>query len=220
MRHSVGLLIATLLMASPASAGQTEARDPVGNLDGQSIETPPGNPDAETIDQARENYREILDLASNDPALHVEVLRRLGDLELDAAEASQLDANAETLDLSGFDNAVELYQQLLESYPDYPHNDAVLYQLARAFELGGRNDDALGVLDELIDRYPETSIIHDVQFRRGEMLFLRKDYDTKKAMISDLMRFPSSSVEDQPKTTPSSGVREVARVAGSNRFRD
>ena len=193
MRHSVGLLIAALLMASPASAGQPEARDPVGNLDGQSIETPPGNPDAETIDQARENYREILDLASNDPALHVEVLRRLGDLELDAAEASQLDANAETLDLSGFDNAVELYQQLLESYPDYPHNDAVLYQLARAFELGGRNDDALGVLDELIDRYPETSIIHDVQFRRGEMLFLRKDYDRAEQAYQHVVTYGDRS---------------------------
>ena len=107
MRHSIGLLIAALLMASTASAGQTEERDPVRDPEGQSIETLPGNPDAETIEQARENYREILDLASNDPALHVEVLRRLGDLELDAAEASQLDANAETLDLSGFDNAVE-----------------------------------------------------------------------------------------------------------------
>ena len=169
MRHSVGLLITALLLASPASAGQPEARDPVGHLDGQSIETPPGNPDAETIDQARENYREILDLASNDPALHVEVLRRLGDLELDAAEASQLDANAETLDLSGFDNAVELYQQLLESYPDYRRNDTVLYQLARAYEIGGQTDEALEVLDELVTKFPDTPMIDEAQFRRGEI---------------------------------------------------
>ena len=35
-------------------------------------------------------------------------------------------SNVESLDLRGFDNAVELYQRLLEAYPDYRRNDTVL----------------------------------------------------------------------------------------------
>ncbi len=193
MRRSFCLLIASLQMASPANAGQIAVRDEAGSLDGQSAETLPGDRVTENTDLARENYLAILDLASNDPALQVEILRRLADLELDAAEASQFDANVETLDLSGFDKAADLYQQLLETYPDYQHNDAVLYQLARAIEFSGRSDDALDVLNELVDRYPDASIIDEVQFRRGEMLFLRQAYDPAEQAYQDVVKYGEQS---------------------------
>ena len=193
MRLSFGLLMALLQVASLANAGQIDARDAAERLDGQSAEMPPGDQTTEAIDLARENYRQILDLASNDPALQVEILRRLADLELDAAEAAQFDADNETLDLSGFDEAATLYQQLLESYPDYPHNDAVLYQLARAIEFGGRSDDALDILNELVDRYPDTSIIDEVQFRRGEMLFVRQDFNQSEQAYQDVVNYGERS---------------------------
>ncbi len=193
MRRSFCLLIASLQMASPANAGQVEVRDEAGSLDGQSAETPPNDRVTEATDLARKNYRKILDLTSNDPALQVEILRRLADLELDAAEASQFDADVETLDLSGFDTAATLYKQLLETYPDYQHNDAVLYQLARAIEFSGRSDDALDVLDDLVDRYPDTSIIDEVQFRRGEMLFLRQDFNQAEQAYQDVVNYGERS---------------------------
>jgi TolA-binding protein len=193
VRRSFCLLIALLQVASLANAGQIDARDEAESLDGQSAEMPPGEQTTEAIDLARENYRQILDLASNDPALQVEILRRLADLELDAAEAAQIDADNEALDLSAFDKAVTLYQQVLESYPDYQHNDVVLYQLARAIEFGGRSDDALDVLNQLVDRYPETSIIDEVQFRRGEMLFLRQDFDQSEQAYQDVVNYGERS---------------------------
>ena len=98
MRYPIYALLLVLLLSSPASARQDDG-------------------EAATTDLARENYRQILELSEDDPALHVEVLRRLGDLELDAAEASQLDENIESIDLTAFDNAVSLYRQLLETYP-------------------------------------------------------------------------------------------------------
>ena len=104
-------------------------------------------------------------------------MRRLGDLELDATEAEQLAQNIDTVNHTGYNNAVDLYQQLLEAYPEYRRNDTVLYQLGRAYEIGGRNDEAVAVLNELVSKYPNTPLIDEVQFRRGEMLFLRKNYD-------------------------------------------
>ena len=44
-------------------------------------------------------------------------------------------------------------------------------------------DESLGVLDDLVARYPDTELLHEVQFRRGEMLFLRKRYDSDDALI-------------------------------------
>ena len=113
---------------------------------------------------------------SDDPQLRAEAMRRLADLELEATEAQQLTENIDALNHAGYESAVSLFHQLLEMYPDFRRNDTVLYQLARAYEIAGETDDALRTLNELVERYPATPIIDEVQFRRGEMLFLRKNY--------------------------------------------
>jgi len=77
---------------------------------------------------------------------------------------------------SGPLEAIELYDQLLETYPDYQHNDQVLYQKARAFDELGRNDEAIGVIERLIAEYPHSRYIDEVQFRRAEYFFVRKNY--------------------------------------------
>jgi TolA-binding protein len=136
---------------------------------------------------ARENYRGFLDLVSADPELKAEAMRRLGDLELEATDAAQLAENAGAVEFESYDGAVGLFHALLESYPDYGRNDAVLYQLARAYESAGKTDEALRVLDDLVTRYPQTPGIDEVQFRRGEMLFLRKDYNRAEMAYSEVV---------------------------------
>src|SRR5690606_32880237 len=44
--------------------------------------------------------------------------------------------------------------------------------------VAGQTDEALQVLNELVVRYPQTPHLEEIQFRRGEMLFLRRDYDS------------------------------------------
>ncbi|MDH3751635.1 MAG: tetratricopeptide repeat protein, partial [Gammaproteobacteria bacterium] len=174
IRLSSVILIAALLAVTPAEAEKIKKKDTIRSLEKKSVEIRTGKVIVDSTDLARDNYRAFLDLVSDDPDLRAEAMRRLGDLELDATEAEQLTANIDSLNHASFNNAVQLYQQLLEAYPDYRRNDTVLYQLARAYEMGGRNDDALVVLNELIAKFPNTLLIDEVQFRRGEMLFIRK----------------------------------------------
>jgi TolA-binding protein len=77
---------------------------------------------------------------------------------------------------SGPLEAIELYDQLLETYPNYQHNDQVLYQKARAFGELGRSDEAIGVIERLIAEYPHSRYIDEVQFRRAEYFFIRRNY--------------------------------------------
>ena len=175
----IGLLSSTLL---PAFAQEIEQHDTIASLEDKSVELRPGNVIPDSPELARDNYRSFLDLVAADPELRAEAMRRLGDLELEATEAQELSANAGAVEFEAYENAVGLFHALLESYPDYSRNDAVLYQLARAYEIAGRTDDALRVLNDLVDRYPQTPVIDEVQFRRGEMLFLRKEY--KQAEIA------------------------------------
>ena len=188
------ILVPVLAAAALANADARADEDrTIKSLEDKSVEVQPGKLILDSSELARQSYRDFLDLVSSDPELQAEALRRLGDLELESIEAQQLAENIEALDSQGFDNAVSLYQRLLEAYPDYRRNDTVLYQLARAYEVGGRTDEALDVLNELVARYPETAMIDEVQFRRGEMLFLRKNYNDAEVAYQDVVAYGEAS---------------------------
>lgn len=186
------LIAADLALSLPASA-QIKEKDTIKSLEHQKVEVRPGKVIARSYDKARDNYRAFLDLVSDDPLLRAEAMRRLGDLELESVEAQQLVENVDSLNHAGYDGAVALFHQLLESYPDYRRNDNVLYQLARAYEIDGKTDEALSTLNELVTRYPDTALIDEVQFRRGEMLFLQKNYDDAKDAYQFVMNYGESS---------------------------
>jgi TolA-binding protein len=186
-------LSALVLTVTPVDAARVKDEDTIKSLEKKEIEIRRGSVIQGSSGLARENYRAFLDLVSDDPELRAEAMRRLGDLELEATEAEQLVQNIDELDGAGYSNAVGLYQQLLEAYPDYRRNDTVLYQLARAYEVGGRTDEALEVLNNLVQRYPDTPLIDEVAFRRGEMLFLRKRYNDAEASYQVVIRYGEES---------------------------
>ncbi len=190
---AVTAMFALTLAAAPAVAERVKEKDTIKSLEKKEVDIRKGKVILGSSNLARENYRAFLDLVSDDPELRAEAMRRLGDLELEATEAEQLIENIDALDNTGYDSAVGLYQQLLEAYPDYRRNDTVLYQLARAYEIGGRTDEALNILDELVQKYPDTLLIDEVQFRRGEMLFLRKRYNDSEAAYQVVVRYGDES---------------------------
>ncbi len=183
------LLLAAVLsiICMSQTMAAVDKKDTIKSLERKTFEVRPGRLIVNSTDKARDNYRAFLDLVSDDPELRAEAMRRLGDLELDASEEEQLSQNIEALGSATYESAVALFQQLLETYPDYRRNDTVLYQLGRAYEIAGKTDDALRILNELIDRYPATELLDEVQFRRGEMLFLRKRYDESELAYSDVV---------------------------------
>jgi len=125
--------------------------------------------------KAMENYRRFLELQKTDPQLRAEAMRRLADLNLDAGEVERMEKEISQIDLQGAE-AIRLYSTLLKAYPDYARNDQVLYQLARAYETTGQPDEALSTLDRIVQRYPHSPQLDEIQFRRGELLFSAKRF--------------------------------------------
>lgn len=108
------------------------------------------------------------------------------------AEEQEAIVNANT------DEAIKLYKQLLEKYPLYERNDQVMYQLARAYEEGGRQEEAKAVLDDLVVKYPLSMHYDEAQFRRGEIFFVNKQYfDSEQAYAEVVKKGPSSEFYDQ-----------------------
>src|SRR5262245_8527351 len=77
---------------------------------------------------------------------------------------------------SGPLEAIELYDRILSTYPDYAHNDEVLYQKSRALDELGRIDEAIAVMERLGIEYPRSRHMDEVQFRRAEYFFTRRKY--------------------------------------------
>ena len=154
----------------PASPSRT-----IGDLTGGRVEVHRDTAASANSARAMENYRHFLEIQNTDPKLRAEAMRRLGDLNLDAGEMQRLEQEVTMVDLQGGE-AIKLYTTLLKAYPDYARNDQVLYQLARAYETTGQPEAALDTLDRIVQRYPQTPQLDEVQFRRGELLFSAKRY--------------------------------------------
>jgi len=194
------LLLAAVLMLALGPARAPAQQNPprtIGDLSSKKVEVHKDTPAAASASRAMENYRRFLELQNTDPKLRAEAMRRLGDLNLDAGEMERLQNEVTMVDLQGAE-AIKLYTTLLKAYPAYARNDQVLYQLARAYETTGQPEPALATLDRIVQRYPQSPQLDEVQFRRGELLFSAKRYkEAEQAYAAVIGRGASSAFYQQ-----------------------
>ncbi len=180
-------------------AGAAPKKQPtIGDLKDRQVDVQPDGPSDANSDKARQNYQEFLNLERGDAALRAEAMRRLGDLKLEAGELNRIEkelAEGSPLDTA---DAIVLYTRLLKAYPDYERNDAVLYQLARAYEANQQGDRALASLDQLVKRYPASRYVDEAQFRRGEIMFMDKRWADAEGAYARVIAFgPKSEFYEQ-----------------------
>lgn len=171
---AVALALATATLGADRKAKSTGT---IKDLEQREVIVKPEPPSDVQPQQAIEQYRKFLDLKSDNPALKAEAMRRLGDLQVEVDEQAR--GTGESVDpASGLPlkDAIDLYENLLKTYPDYARNDTVMYQLSRAYEAQAKPERALAVLDQLVQRYPNSHWITEAQFRRGEILFSQGQY--------------------------------------------
>jgi len=134
-------------------------------------------------------YRKFLETAPQ-AAQRTEAMRRLGDLEMDAAD-NRLGSGA--VASADYKAAIARYQEFLKAYPKDPGNDRVIYQLARAHEQSGELEIALKTLDRLVAEFPKTHYFDEAQFRRGELLFTTRDYAKAELAFATVMKGDSGN---------------------------
>lgn len=185
--------LAQVAVASDAARPAAAQTGTVGDLSARKVEVRKDSAVAASPAKAMESYRKFLELSNTDPKLRAEAMRRLADLSLESGELDRMASEVTQVDSQGAE-AIKLYSTLLKAYPDYPRNDQVLYQLARAYETTGQNEQSLATLDNVVKRFPGSNLMAEVQFRRGEMLFSGKRYpDAQRAYEAVLARGPEGS---------------------------
>jgi len=185
-RFAAFLVAASVSLALGAANAPQDKRT-LKDLQQRKVEVRKDAPSDSNAGRAMENYRRFLELQKTDPALRAEALRRLGDLSLESGELERLETEVGRVDLGGAE-AIRLYTLLLKAHPDYPRNDQVLYQLARAYETTGQPEQALATLDQVVRRFPQSREIPEVQFRRGELLFSAMKYREAEQAYAQVTR--------------------------------
>jgi TolA-binding protein len=165
----------------------------IKDLEGDQVDVSQAPPQGVDANKAMDSYRRFLDLNAGDSGLRAEALRRLGDLNLESSESERIEHELVTNEGLRATEAIHLYSALLKTYPKYERNDAVLYQLARAYELNAQPDKALAALDQLVANYPNSRYIDEAQFRRGEILFAPKTYPAAQAAYEAVIKIGPSS---------------------------
>jgi TolA-binding protein len=203
MKPSVAAAVTLVLIACAAPAclplanAADDSNKTIKDLKSKDIQIHKDSKVDASSSKAMDNYRRFLELQKTDPALRAEALRRLGDLNLDAGDIERLEKEVGLVDLQSGE-AIKLYATLLKAYPDYARNDQVLYQLARAYETTGQPEQALATLDHIVQKYPNSPSLDEVQFRRGELLFSAKRYpEAEHAYAVVIQRGKSSDYYEQ-----------------------
>jgi len=191
---SLRIALAGVLLYS-AVAGASASNEPtIKDLEKQQqADVSPEPPHDVDSNKTMQSYKRFLDLNAGDAALREEAMRRLGDLNLESSESERIEHELATNEGLRATEAIHLYTALLKTYPKYERNDAVLYQLARAYELNAQPDKALATLDRLVASFPSSKYMDEAQFRRGEILFAEKSYPAAQAAYEAVIKFGSTS---------------------------
>jgi tetratricopeptide (TPR) repeat protein len=194
-------VVAAVLMASLAvSSLAAERKGKTGtikDLEERRVDVKKDPPTNVQQQQAIEQYKKFLEMQTGEDKLRAEAMRRLGDLsvEVDDGVRASGDASFEGMQTK---EAIKLYEGLLSGYPDYERNDAVMYQLSRAYEAEAQPEKALGVLDLLVTKVPNSKWNTEAQFRRGEILFSMARYrDAEAAYAAVVKAGPEGGFYDQ-----------------------
>lgn len=97
-------------------------------------------------------------------------------LEISQAEEEIAVLNKQNAD--SFKQAISIYEKVLTEQPDAEGNDLILYQLAAAYDSVGEQDKMLHSLDLIAEKYPQSDIHTEAEFRRAEAYFSMGDYIT------------------------------------------
>jgi len=188
-RRSATLWLAAALgCASPGAYAEPPPPATIKDLEGTKVDVKPDPPKGVDAPKTMDSYRRFLDLNAGDAELRAQALRRLGDLNLESSESERIERELVTNEGLRATEAITLYSALLKAYPNFERNDSVLYQLARAYELNAQPDKALGALDQLVSRYPQSRYIDEAQFRRGELLFSAHRYPMAQSAYESVIQ--------------------------------
>jgi len=87
---------------------------------------------------------------------------------------------------SDYQKAIDSAGRMLEYYPNSRWEDDALLLLAKAYYYTGKYRNAIGKIDELTGKYPESEFVEESRLWKGMSLLMVNQPDSARAMLSEL----------------------------------
>ena len=108
---------------------------------------------------------------------------------------------------------------MLAEYPDYEHNDRVVYQKARAYDELGRTDEAMEIYRAAMKAHPDgRALVHgylDLQLQKGRAKDVLAELDDRLRSSSDDPRREFRTLESRDGHSVDMGLGRCHRRTGS-----
>ena len=180
-------MIAVSLLYGCSSFGRNSEVETIASLRDRPQQVITDEPIEQSREKALSAYRNIIQTSTETSKENIkpEAMRRLADMLTDIDAYGEAD---DDLSSAAVAEAVELYQEALTTYPDYENQAQLLYHLARVHDQNGNPDEAHTVLTQLVERHPQSAFYPEAQFRRGEYLFVEKEYVSAQQAYAEVLR--------------------------------
>ncbi len=188
---SVLILLVSVMFLSACSLFPSRQQGTLADIDPLKIRLLPNEESDVTHDDVIGYYQRYLDVGT-DAELRVRVAHRIAALKLQAEEKALEEewvADGDDAELSRRQaiTAIRDYEQLLQEYPNRTDNDALLYQLAKAYTLAGKPRLAIVTLERLATDFPKSEYYLEAEFRLGQLLYAAGDYEMAVAAYQRLL---------------------------------
>ena len=195
MRFRLILIVALTALVSSCASDDNNIEPTLASLDNKTAQIEPQAQFKISRQQAIDSYRALVQITDNGIGTGDEI-RRLADLELEASldnrfeedSAKQQQGEQESLD------AIKGYEYYLRLYPERVDNDYILYQLSRAYALESKPKKSLQALNRLVSEFPDSRYFDEAQFRRGENLFVLREYRLAEEAYGAVVRHHPDSL--------------------------
>ena len=194
MRYHLLITIALTTALYACASNDLDRKSTIASLQDKTAELDPQVNFEIEPQQVIESYHALIEITA-DGAFNGDVQRRLSDLELEASLDNKLseDAHQQQKGQQEALSAIKGYEAYLQQYPLREDNDLILYQISRAYALESQPEKALEALDRIALEYPKSQYIDEVQFRRGENLFVMRQYAGAEAAYGAVVKqYPDS----------------------------
>ncbi|MEN8130879.1 MAG: tetratricopeptide repeat protein [Pseudomonadota bacterium] len=140
----------------------------------------------------RDDYRELLKIVE-DEELREQIERRIAGVYMLEGDHKQLIGITPPAD-GYFAPAIKSYNEVIKKYPIDSDNAESLYQLAKAYDLDGKETKALVTLDVFIKQYQSSPRLAEVYFRKGDILFRQGRYEEAEVAYQGVITLGQESV--------------------------
>jgi len=198
-RQRLKILLAAIMLSACGSGGVD-----IGPTIADLAELPPILETAELQPQADfefdrqqviDSFRELVAITAEGGGTGDE-LRRLADLELESSLDNRLADDPDTQQLGQQEaaHAIGIYEGYLQKFPGRENNDKILYQMSRAYALEADAEKSMAALDRIVTDYPASIYMAEVQFRRGEILFVDQEHEAAELAYGHILAHHPDSI--------------------------